>query len=134
MWPWDVGAKVGPALTIADARARKAKAAEKKRRQRARQKEVKAEERSEAEEAAAKERAEVEARRMEEEARRVRDGLRPKASSAASNACDFCQKVVRGKKRSQMFQRLEYAYCTTECVKGHQRELMAAAATRRSQQ
>jgi hypothetical protein len=133
-WTWDAGAKVGPALTDADVRARKAKAAEKKRRQRARQKDAKAEEKAEAEEAAARERSELEAKRREEEARRARDGLRPKASSAVSNACDFCQKVVKGKKRSQMFQRLQYAYCTTECVKGHQRELTAAAATRRSQQ
>lgn len=103
---------------------------EKKRRQRARQKEAKAEEKAEAEEEAARERTELEERKRLEEARRARDGLRA-SSSAASNACDYCQTVVRGKKRSQMFHRLEYAYCTTECVKKHQRELMAAAATRR---
>jgi len=129
---WDEDAKVGPALNDADVRAKKARAAEKKRRQRARQKERKAEERADAERAAAEERKESARREEEEDARRVRDGLKPKkASGGASNACDFCQKVVRGKRRSQMFQRLEYAYCRTECVRRHQRELMAAAATAR---
>ena len=71
-----------------------------------------------------------ETKKEEEDARRVRAGLKPK-TSAASNACDFCQKVVRGKRRSQMFQRLDFAYCSTECVRRHQRELTAAAATAR---
>jgi hypothetical protein len=89
-----------------------------------RQKEAKAE----AEEAA-RERSELEARRP------ARAGpAAAKGEEAASIACDFCQKVVKGKRRSHMFQRLEYAYCTTKCVKGHQRESTAAAATRRSQQ
>ncbi|KAL9185860.1 hypothetical protein ACHAXT_003637 [Thalassiosira profunda] len=127
---WDDGAKVGPALTEADVQAKKAKALEKKRRQRARQKEKKANEKAAAEKEAAQKREEEERKKQEADAKRVRDGLKPKTSSA-TNACDFCQKVVKGKRRSQMFQRLEYAYCSTECVRRHQRELMAAAATAR---
>ena len=52
-------------------------------------------------------------------------------TTTASNACDFCQKVCKGKRRSQMFSRLEYVYCGTDCVKKHQRELTAAAAMAR---
>ncbi|KAL3826913.1 hypothetical protein ACHAXA_005993 [Cyclostephanos tholiformis] len=105
VWSWDDGAKVGPALTVEDVKSRRAKTMEKKRRQRARQKEARAEEKAEAEEVAAREKAELEERTKMEEARRIRDGLRPKGeggSSSSSNACDYCQKVVRGKKRSQI--------------------------------
>lgn len=127
---WDDEAKVGPALTDADVQAKKAKALEKKRKQRARQKEKKALEKAQAEEAAAKQRQEEEKKKEMEDAKRVRDGLKPK-SSTASNVCDFCQKAAKGKRRSQMFQRLDYVYCSTDCVKKHQRELMAAAAAAR---
>ncbi|KAL7540273.1 hypothetical protein ACHAXR_009995 [Thalassiosira sp. AJA248-18] len=129
-FPWDEGAKVGPALTNTDVQLKKSKALEKKRRQRARQKEKKANEKAAADKAAAQKREEEERTKREEDAKRIRDRLKPK-TSGASNVCDFCQKVVKGKRRSQMFQRLEYAYCSTECVKRHQRELMAAAATAR---
>ncbi|KAL7432018.1 hypothetical protein ACHAXM_002962 [Skeletonema potamos] len=127
---WDDEAKVGPALTDEDVQAKKAKALEKKRKQRARQKEKKALEKAEAEEEAAKQREEDEKRKQMEDAKRVRDGLKPKSSSA-SNVCDFCQTAAKGKRRSQMFQRLDYVYCSTDCVKKHQRELMAAAAAAR---
>jgi hypothetical protein len=127
---WDDDAKVGPALTEADVQAKKAKALEKKRKQRARQKEKKAMEKAQAEEEAAKQRQEEEKKKQMEEAKRVRDGLKPK-SSTASNVCDFCQQVAKVKRRSQMFQRLDYVYCSTDCVKKHQRELMAAAAAAR---
>lgn len=127
---WDECAKVGPALSKEDVVGKKAKAAEKKRRQRARQKEKKALEKAEAEKDAAHKKEEEAKQKKEEDAKRVRDGLKPK-TSAASNACDFCQKIVKGKRRGQMFQRLEYAYCSTDCVRRHQRELMAAAATAR---
>jgi hypothetical protein len=131
-WAWDDDAKVPSALTSDDIKAKKDKAAEKKRRQRTRQKEVKAEEKAKLEAAAEKERQEAMERKQQEDAKRIRDGLRPKLSSTtATNVCDFCQQVVKGKRRSQMFQRLEYAYCSTECVKRHQRELVAAAATAR---
>ena len=127
---WDDEAKVGPALTDEDVQAKKAKALEKKRKQRARQKEKKALEKAQAEEEAAKQRQEEEKKKQMEDAKRVRDGLKPK-SSTASNVCDFCQKAAKGKRRSQMFQRLDYVYCSTDCVKKHQRELMAAAAAAR---
>jgi hypothetical protein len=127
---WDDDAKVGPALTEADVQAKKAKALEKKRKQRARQKEKKAMEKAQAEKEAAKQRQEEEKKKQMEEAKRVRDGLKPK-SSTASNVCDFCQQVAKVKRRSQMFQRLDYVYCSTDCVKKHQRELMAAAAAAR---
>jgi hypothetical protein len=51
----------------------------------------------------------------------------PKVGSG--NACDFCMKLV--KKKSNMFQRLQYYYCSTDCVKRHQRELAANAAAAR---
>lgn len=123
---WD-DAKVGPPLTLQDIESKKAKAIEKKKRQRARQKEKRTQEaeasaklKKEEEENAAKAKA-------VEDAKRIRDGLRPK--STVGNACDYCQTIV--KKKSGMFQRLQYYYCSTDCVKNHQRELMAAAATAR---
>ena len=130
---WDEEAKVGPALSDSDLQLKKAKALEKKRRQRARQKETRAIEKVEAERSQAEEQARLEKLKEEEDAKRIRDGLKPKPLSATSNSnvCDFCQMIVKGKRRSQMFHRLDYAYCSTECVKRHQRELMAAAATAR---
>lgn len=123
---WD-SAKVGPALTSDDLEAKRLKALEKKKRQRARQKEKKKEEA----EAAAKLKAEEEEKaaklKAEEDAKRARDGLQPKVGSG--NACDFCMKLV--KKKSNMFQRLQYYYCSTDCVKRHQRELAANAAAAR---
>jgi hypothetical protein len=127
---WDDEAKVGPALNDADVQAKKVKALEKKRKQRARQKEKKAIQKAQEEDEAAKERQEEEKKKQMEEAKRIRDGLKPK-TSAASNVCDFCQQLAKVKRRSEMFQRLEYVYCSTECVKKHQRELMAAAAAAR---
>jgi hypothetical protein len=117
-------------LTAQDVEMKKTKELEKKRRQRARQKEKKAAEKAAQLEAAAKLQREEEEKKQEEDAKRVRDGLKPKVTTA-TNVCDFCQKVAKGKRRSQMFQRLDYAYCSTECVKRHQRELAAAAAIAR---
>lgn len=127
---WDAGAKVPSPLSQADVQRKKEKAAEKKRKQRARQKEKKAQQRAEEEARVRLEREEQEQMKAEEDARRERAGLRPKTTTA-SNACDFCQKVCKGKRRSQMFSRLEYVYCGTDCVKKHQRELTAAAAMAR---
>ena len=123
---WDA-AKVGPALTVDDIDAKRLKALEKKKRQRARQKEKKAAEAAEAAKIKKEEEEKAAKLKAEEDAKRVRDGLKPKISTG--NACDFCQKAV--KKKSSMFQRLQYYYCSTECVKRHQRELAAAAATAR---
>jgi hypothetical protein len=116
-WDWDA-CKVGPPLTEDDLKRKKEKASEKKRRQREKQKERKAAE-------------EVEKLAKEEEAKRTRAGLQPKVPSSKPGeySCDFCQKIC--KRKSQMFQRLDFYYCSTECVKRHQRELMAAAATAR---
>ena len=44
------------------------------------------------------------------------------------NLCDFCKTPYR---KRNMYSRLEYKYCSTECVKKHQRELMATAAMAR---
>ena len=128
-WDWDQG-KVGPPLSIDALRERKDKAAEKKRKQRARQKEKKAREKAKAEDSERKTKEAEEQKKREEDAKRKRAGLKPKTSSA-ENICDFCQKVCKGKRRSQMFSRLEYIYCSTDCVKKHQRELSAAAAMAR---
>lgn len=122
-------AKVGPPLTDDIVEQKKEKEAEKKRQKRARQKEKKAQEKAAAAAAEKQLREEEEKRKQEEDAKRIRDGLQPK--SGGSNVCDFCQQVCKGKKRSQMFQRLDYVYCSTECVQKHKRELMASAALAR---
>lgn len=125
-WDWD-SSKVGPPLSHRDIENKRIKALEKKKRQRAKQKEKKA---MEAEAAAEAKREEEEAAaklKKEEDAKRIQDGLQPKV--VKGNTCDFCQKSV--KKKSSMFQRLQYYYCSTDCVKRHQRELAAAAATAR---
>ena len=129
-WDWDDKAKVGPPLTTNDLDKKKEKAAEKKRRQRARQKEKKAREKAEAEEAERQRKEEEANKKAAVDAKRVRDGLKPKVSTA-TNVCDYCQKVCKGKRRNQMFQRLEYVYCSTDCVQKHKRELMASAALAR---
>ena len=120
---WDAGAKVGPPLTDDDLQARKEKEAEKRRRKKSRQKEKQAKEKAQEQV-----RNEEEARqKAEEEAKRVRDGLAPKPGGG--NVCDFCQTVCR--RKNQMFQRLTYSYCSTDCVNKHKRELMASAALAR---
>ena len=127
---WDHGAKVGPPLTNDDIVAKKIKAADKKKRQKARQKELKAKEQAVAQQAERERQEQQEVQTREEEAKRIRAGLQPK-STVATNVCDFCQATCRGKRRNQMLQRLEYAYCSTNCVANHKRELMAAAALAR---
>lgn len=123
---WD-DAKVGPPLTHDDVQLRKEKEAEKRRKKKVRQKQKKAQEKAAAEELEQRKQEEEAKARRAEEAKRVRDGLQPKTSTA-TNVCDFCQTVCKGRKRSQMLKRLEYAYCSTECVQNHKRELMAKAA------
>lgn len=126
---WDE-AKVGPPLTEDDIEARKEKEAEKKRRKKARAKEKKAQEKDYMEEIEQRKKEEEEQKKQAEDAKRVRDCLQPKASSA-TNICDFCQKVCKGKQRTQMFKRLDYKYCSTDCLNKHKRELMAKAAMSR---
>ncbi|VEU39981.1 unnamed protein product [Pseudo-nitzschia multistriata] len=127
---WDSAAKVGPPLTESDLEAKKKREAEKKRRKKARQKEKKEKDRAAAREAEERRAAEEEARHTAEEAKRIRDQLPPKPTAA--NACDFCGKICKGRNASKnMFRRLDYKYCSTECVNKHKRELMAAAAMAR---
>jgi hypothetical protein len=129
---WDEAAKVPPALSAEDIKARKEKEAERKRKKKARQKQKKAQEKAEAEQNQRQREAAEQARKEEEDAKRVRDGLKPKPATQGTGAvCDFCQTVVKGRKRKDMFSRLEYAYCSAECVQKHKRELMAAAAISR---
>jgi len=123
-------AKVGPPLTDEDIRTKKEKEAEKKRRKKAKQKEKNAKDKAQAEELE-KRRQEQEQREKEaEDARRARDAL-PAKAVRADNVCDFCQLEVKGRKRLQMFKRLGYNYCSSECVQKHKRELMAKAAMER---
>jgi Bacteroidetes VLRF1 release factor/Vms1-associating treble clef domain/Ankyrin repeat len=127
---WDAKAKVGPALTDAMLEERRQKDLEKKRKKRDKQKARKAQEKAEAQEA---ERIETELQNMklqEENAKRIRDGLQPRETTA-TNVCDFCQTVCRGQRRSQMLNRLDYVYCSSECLQKHKRELMARAAMSR---
>ncbi len=124
---WDAGAKVGPPLTEDDLRTRKEKEAEKRRRKKSRQKEKQAKEKAQAAQAEQARQEEEARQKEEEEAKRVRDGLAPKQGGA--NVCDFCQSVCR--KKSQMFERLTYSYCSTDCVNKHKRDLMASAALAR---
>jgi len=74
------------------------------------------------------EKMEKEQQEKEKEAARIRAGLAEK-SKLAENACDFCGKECR--RRRDMFERLTWIYCSTDCVKKHQRELSAAAALKR---
>ena len=128
---WDGDAKVGPPLTDNDIEARKQKEAEKRRKKKARQKDKKAKEKAQAAEMELAKVKEDARRKQEEEAKRIRDGLQPKLTTAGGKACDFCQTICKGRKRSQMFKRLEYSYCSSECVQKHKRELMASAALSR---
>jgi hypothetical protein len=128
---WDGDAKVGPPLTDNDIEARQQKEAEKRRKKKARQKEKKAKEKAQAAEMELAKVEEEARRKQEEEAKRIRDGLQPKLTTAGGKACDFCQTICKGRKRSQMFKRLEYSYCSSECVLKHKREVMASAALSR---
>lgn len=128
---WDGSAKVGAALAVSDMDAKREREAEKKRRKRARQKEKKAQEKEEATAAANVQKAQEQQELDEANAKRVRDGLAATSRKSGGGVCDFCQKVCKGRQRTQMFNRLGYNYCTSECVQKHKRELMAAAAAAR---
>lgn len=130
LWKWTEGAKVGPPLSDTDLQRKKEKAAEKKRMQRQRQKERKAME-LEKQEAENKARMDEDLKmKQEEEAKRVRAGLASKMTTKPGEyACDFCQKIC--KRKASMFSRLDFSYCSMDCVRKHQRELTAAAASAR---
>jgi len=36
------------------------------------------------------------------------------------NVCDYCQSISHGKTRGEMYARLEYVYCSTQCTRSHQ--------------
>jgi hypothetical protein len=127
-WKWTESAKVASPLSAEDLSRKKDKAADKKRKQRQRQKERKAKEKADNADAERKTKEEEERKQRDEDAKRARAGLKPKQGGSSLN-CDFCQ--IACKRKSQMFARLDYLYCSTDCVKKHQRELMAAAASAR---
>jgi hypothetical protein len=106
---WDYSASQIPeGLTSEMEQRKKEKEVEKRRRARERKKQQKKQ--------AAEEQA-VEVARQEEEERKIAAGL----------ACDSCGKYA-GK---SPFTRLEYKYCSTDCVNAHRRKLMSDAALRR---
>ncbi|KAK1939204.1 Protein vms-1 [Phytophthora citrophthora] len=106
---WDYAtAQIPEGLTSEMEQRKKEKEAEKRKRARERKKQQKKE---------AAEQKRVEAERQEELERKIAAGL----------ACDFCGKYA-GK---SPFTRLEYKYCSTDCVNGHKRKLMSEAALRR---
>jgi hypothetical protein len=132
---WDKDAKVPHAITDELLQMKKQKAMDKKRRQRQSQKERKIADKLKTETEERLRQEAIERKQKEEEERRVRAGLQPKVvtvTSSNDSVCDFCQTVVKGKRRSQLFSRLEFAYCSMDCVKKHQRELTAAAALSRA--
>jgi hypothetical protein len=126
---WDE-AKVGSPLTEDDINLKKEKEAEKNRRKKAKQKEKKAKEKAQTEEMEKRRKEQDMKERLEEDAKRARDAL-PSKSVRAENICDFCQIECKGRKRLQMFKRLDYNYCSSDCVQKHKRELMAKAAMER---
>ena len=125
---WDKTAKVGPPITEEDVENKRMKEAEKRKRKKARQKAVKAKEKEAAAQLKAEQEAEEAKKKEEIDAKRIRDGLELKPDGN-SNSCDFCQKP--GRRRAKMFTRLDYMYCSMECVNKHKRELMAKAALSR---
>ncbi|KAG1708208.1 hypothetical protein DVH05_024891 [Phytophthora capsici] len=106
---WDYAtAQIPEGLTSEMEQRKKEKEAEKRKRARERKKQQKKE---------AAEQKRIETERQEELERKIAAGL----------ACDFCGKYA-GK---SPFTRLEYKYCSTDCVNGHKRKLMSEAALRR---
>ena len=109
---WDWGkAGVPEGLTEEGERRRREKAKEKKKR--AKSNKSKRKEEGEGEEG--KEEGEEVEQEQEEE---VEDRRQPK--------CDMC-----GKRVKVLFTRLEFIYCSTDCVQGHKRQLLSEAAMKR---
>mmetsp|Transcript_4270 Transcript_4270/g.9224 ORF Transcript_4270/g.9224 Transcript_4270/m.9224 type:complete len:613 (-) Transcript_4270:93-1931(-) len=110
---WDYSRSGIPeAITDESEAARKEKQKEKKKKQTQRKKEQKAKERKRQEEA--------EKKKAAEEA----------AILANAPSCDMCQKKLSGKS-SDWFNRLDFYYCSPECMQGHRRKLQAEAALAR---
>jgi hypothetical protein len=110
-----VQSKVGAPLSEEAIQQRKDKEAEKRRRKKARQKEKKAQEKLAAEVAES-----IRVSQLTEQEANAKKGGRK---------CECCQKSIRGK--NNMFKRLDFIYCSTDCVKKHKRELTANAALSR---
>lgn len=123
-WDWNQ-AKVGPPLTEDDIKRKKEKEADKKKRKRAKQKQKKKEEQLDQAEAVRNAKKEEEMKNAQHEA------SKGNPSNRGEDVCDFCHTKVKGRKKAQMFHRLEYRYCSSECVQKHKRELMAQAAMAR---
>mmetsp|Transcript_15151 Transcript_15151/g.40868 ORF Transcript_15151/g.40868 Transcript_15151/m.40868 type:complete len:604 (+) Transcript_15151:83-1894(+) len=64
---------------------------------------------------------------QEEEERKRKEEEEAKALEAAQAKCDSCKKPLL----SRPFTRLNYLYCSPECVNAHRRELQAEAAMKR---
>jgi len=120
-WDWNKSQVASP-LSENDIKSKKEKIAEKKRRQRQRQKEKKALEKMEAVE---------EEIRLKDEAEQQKQRPSLKANLVQENVCDYCRKICKGKRKSQMFSRLSFHYCSIDCVSKHKRELAAKAAEAR---
>jgi hypothetical protein len=116
---WDAGAKVGPPLTEEEMARKREKLAEKRRKKKAKQ----------------KERKQVELRQKEEaeqslNEQRLNEAAEPPKGKIGAE-CDFCKTLCVGKKRAEMFKRLGFSYCSTDCVQKHKRQLAANAAMAR---
>ena len=114
---WDWGrAGVPEGLTEEGERRRKEKAKEKKKRAKSNKNKRKEEG---GEEEGGEEKGGEEGRKEEEEEEEEEEDRRqPK--------CDMC-----GKRVKVLFTRLEFIYCSTDCVQGHKRQLLSEAAMKR---
>lgn len=128
-WDW-VQAKVGPPLTEEDILQKKEKEAEKRRRKKAKKKEKVALEKEEAASNALKTKEQEEKQKSGESTKLLRAGLTP--NSRSRSICDFCLTECKGRKSLKMFSRLDFKYCSTDCLQRHKRELMANAAMARA--
>eukprot|EP00746_Dinoflagellata_sp_MGD_P004770 gnl/MRDRNA2_/MRDRNA2_109231_c0_seq1.p1 gnl/MRDRNA2_/MRDRNA2_109231_c0~~gnl/MRDRNA2_/MRDRNA2_109231_c0_seq1.p1 ORF type:complete len:548 (+),score=161.02 gnl/MRDRNA2_/MRDRNA2_109231_c0_seq1:88-1731(+) len=108
LWDW-TQAGVPEALTDEMEQRRKEKEKEKKKKQKEKQKANKA-----------KDKEEAEVQRQKEEAEKA-------AIEAATSSCDCCKKKIT----CTPFRRLDFFYCSTDCVANHRRQLQAEAAMKR---
>ena len=69
--------------------------------------------------------------RLKDEAEQQKQQSSLKVNLVQENACDYCRKTCKGKRKSQMFSRLSFHYCSMDCVSKHKRELAANAAEAR---
>ncbi|CAD7942369.1 unnamed protein product [Amoebophrya sp. A25] len=110
---WDAG-QVPPGITDDSEAAKKAKEKEKRQRQKAKAKENKGKKKEE------------ELKKQEEAAKKAKEEAELLKGPPCANCSTNC-----GTNRSKWFRRLEYIYCSSDCVKAHQRKLAADAAAKR---